>query len=220
MPQGTAHLAAITLASRFTLFVTERFPFAATVAAEAFEACGGAIDRDEASIEALRSRIGPELRARIARLTPAEPGDTTPGISSQERVAQAVDEVAEACDGFLRRASIRASLTATERREILRGMMLTRATDNRLKAFFAGGEVRYGDAAFQGKGFRSLGQEAIYAAGIRLRRGSSLRQGYGGQGRTNPGGDGPGDARARLARRRRRTTDPRPRGCAGDETGW
>ena len=37
MPQGTAHLAAITLASRFTLFVTERFPFAATVAAEAFD---------------------------------------------------------------------------------------------------------------------------------------------------------------------------------------
>ena len=51
-------------------------------------------------------------------------------------------------------------------------MMLTRATDNRLKAFFTGGEVRYGDAAFQGKGFRSLGQEAIYAAGIRLRRGA------------------------------------------------
>ena len=107
MPQGTAHLAAITLASRFTLFVTERFPFAAAVAAEAFEACGGAIDRDEASIEALRSRIGPELRARIARLAPAEPGETTPGISSQERVAQAVDEVVEACDGFLRRAAIR-----------------------------------------------------------------------------------------------------------------
>ena len=50
-------------------------------------------------------------------------------------------------------------------------MMLTRATDNRLKAFFAGGEVRYGEGAFQGKGFRSLGQEAIYACGIRLRRG-------------------------------------------------
>ena len=43
-------------------------------------------------------------------------------------------------------------------------MILTRATDNRLKAFFTGGEVRYGDAPFQGKGFRSLGQEAIYAA--------------------------------------------------------
>ena len=174
MPQGTAHLAATTLASRFALFVTERFPLAVAVAAEAFEACGGAVDRDEASLEALRGRIGHELRARIGRLAPAEPGETTPGISSHKRLAQAVDELAEACDGFLRRASLRASLTPTERREILRGMMLTRATDNRLKAFFAGGEVRYGDAAFQGKGFRSLGQEAIYAAGIRLRRGSSF----------------------------------------------
>jgi hypothetical protein len=32
-------------------------------------------------------------------------------------------------------------------------MLLTRAVDNRLKAFFTGGEVRYGKASFQGKGF-------------------------------------------------------------------
>ncbi|HYM23610.1 MAG TPA: thiamine pyrophosphate-dependent enzyme, partial [Vicinamibacterales bacterium] len=55
--------------------------------------------------------------------------------------------------------------------EILRGMLLTRATDNRMKAFFVGGEVRYGATAFQGKGFRSLGQEAVYGAAMRLRRG-------------------------------------------------
>ena len=59
---------------------------------------------------------------------------------------------------------------------MLRGMVLTRATDNRLKTLFTGGEVRYGEAAFQGKGFRSLGQEAIYAAGIRLRRGEAFRR--------------------------------------------
>jgi 2-oxoisovalerate dehydrogenase E1 component len=39
-----------------------------------------------------------------------------------------------------------------------------------------GGEVRWGDMAFQGKGFRSLGQEAIYAGGIRLRRGAKYRR--------------------------------------------
>src|SRR5258705_8575936 len=50
-------------------------------------------------------------------------------------------------------------------------VVLTRALENRLKQFFTGGEVRYGNASFQGKGFRSLGQEAIYAATIRLRRG-------------------------------------------------
>src|SRR2546423_1010445 len=61
------------------------------------------------------------------------------------------------------------------RLEILRGMILTRATDNRLKAFFLGGEVRFGANAFQGKGFRSLGQEAIYGAAMRLRRGARYR---------------------------------------------
>ena len=55
-------------------------------------------------------------------------------------------------------------------------MALTRATDNRLKTLFTAGEVRYGDASFQGKGFRSLGQEAIYAATIRLRRGEQYRR--------------------------------------------
>src|SRR5437763_15622606 len=53
-------------------------------------------------------------------------------------------------------------------------MNLTHDTDNRLKQFFTGGEVRYGSASFQGKGFRSLGQEAIYAAAIRLRRGDDF----------------------------------------------
>ena len=54
-------------------------------------------------------------------------------------------------------------------------MVLTRATDNRLKTFFMTGEIKYGGAGFQGKGFRSLGQEAIYAAAIRLRRGAAYR---------------------------------------------
>ena len=67
--------------------------------------------------------------------------------------------------------AIAASLTPDERREILRGMILTRAVDNRLKGFFSSGEVKYGNAGFQGKGFRSLGQEAIFAAPLRLRRG-------------------------------------------------
>jgi 2-oxoisovalerate dehydrogenase E1 component len=54
-------------------------------------------------------------------------------------------------------------------------MCLTRSVDNRLKQFFMGGEIRWGDMAFQGKGFRSLGQEAIYAGAIRLRRGPAYR---------------------------------------------
>ena len=54
-------------------------------------------------------------------------------------------------------------------------MILTRAVDNRLKAFFTGSEVRYGNTPFQGKGFRSLGQEAIYAAPLRFKRGAAYR---------------------------------------------
>jgi len=71
------------------------------------------------------------------------------------------------------------ALTAEERREILRGMILTRAVDNRLKQFFVSSEIRYKDVPFQGKGFRSLGQEAIYAAAVRLRRGPSYKGGDG-----------------------------------------
>ena len=54
-------------------------------------------------------------------------------------------------------------------------MVLTRAVDNRLKQLFTSGEVSYQGVPFQGKGFRSLGQEAIYAAAIRLRRGAAWR---------------------------------------------
>jgi 2-oxoisovalerate dehydrogenase E1 component len=164
------------LAGRFGAFVAERFPFALEQAREALAAAGGADAATAEAIEAARARLGAELRARLRGLAPTEVGETIPGVSAQQRFDEAIEELVNACDGCLRRAAIRASLTASERREILRGMMLTRAIDNRLKAFFTGGEVRYGDTAFQGKGFRSLGQEAIYAAGIRLRRGEAFRR--------------------------------------------
>jgi len=175
MAQGIARLAPVTLATRFNAFITERFPFAAAAATDALIAAGAdTATADQAGIDGLRARFDTELRKRVTALAPALPGETTPGVSTQARFASAVAELLDGCDGFLRRAALRASLTEVERREILRGMMLTRATDNRLKVFFAGGEVRYGEGAFQGKGFRSLGQEAIYAAGIRLRRGEQF----------------------------------------------
>jgi 2-oxoisovalerate dehydrogenase E1 component len=165
------------LASRFGAFVAERYPFALSDAIEAFDAAtAGREPKDESGIEAIRSTFHHELLERLSsRLIPSGLSETTPGVSAEHRVALAQGELADACDGFLRRAAIEASLTADERREILRGMLLTRATDNRLKAFFGGSEVRYGSTPFQGKGFRSLGQEAIYAAGIRLRRGSEYQ---------------------------------------------
>ena len=165
------------LASRFGAFVAERYPFALGDAVDAFEAVAGGRGPDgEAAIDALRPALRTDLTRRLrAHAVPSGLPDTTPGTSAQTRLDQASSELLDACDGFLRRSAIQASLNPDERREILRGMLLTRATDNRLKAFFTSGEIRYGNTPFQGKGFRSLGQEAIYAAAIRLRRGSSYR---------------------------------------------
>src|SRR5215510_10828025 len=165
------------LASRFGTFVAERHPFALADALDAFEtASGGREPRDEAAIDALRPTFQRELTRRLKlRTVPQGLGDTTPRTTAETRIGQGHAQLLDDCDGFLRRAALEASLTRDERVEILRGMLLTRATDNRLKAFFTGGEVRYGAPAFQGKGFRSLGQEAIYAAGLRLRRGRKYR---------------------------------------------
>jgi len=183
------------LASRFGAFVTEQHPFALADALDAFEAATGGRDvRDEAAIEALRPALHRELTRRLqTRAIPEGLPDTTPRTSASARMELAYGELLDACDGFLRRAAIEASLTREERLEILRGMVLTRATDNRLKALFLGGEIRCGAATIQGKGFRSLGQEAIYGAAMRLRRGPKYR----------------GDGRAKAS------TDTGPNGLAG-----
>ncbi len=158
----------MSVATKLGAFVTERFPFALDLVLASFDAAGGD-----------PSRFRAELTRRFSAAPPAPLPDTTPCVTAEARRAQAIAELGDACDGLLRREAIKASLTRDERREMLRGMLLTRATDNRLKVFFGSGEVKYGAAAFQGKGFRSLGQEAIYAAGIRLRRGDAYREASG-----------------------------------------
>ncbi|MHB0968726.1 MAG: alpha-ketoacid dehydrogenase subunit alpha/beta [Thermoanaerobaculia bacterium] len=168
------------LAARFGAFVAERHPFALDAAVAAFDALledAGDPGRDPAAIDALREAARRRLDIAFANALPRGRhfGETTPGVSVERRLTVARAEVVESCDGFLRREALAASLTNDERREILRGMLLTRATDNRLKQFFSGAEVRYEGAPFQGKGFRSLGQEAIYACAIRLRRGAEFR---------------------------------------------
>ncbi|HTK28656.1 MAG TPA: thiamine pyrophosphate-dependent enzyme [Vicinamibacterales bacterium] len=165
------------LAAPLGAFVAERYPFILADALAALDAIPGAREAAaEEAIEALRPGFRRELTRRLRARPSAALPDTTPGTSADARLDQALGEAVDACDGLLRREAIRASLTADERREILRGMLLTRATDNRLKTFFTGGEIRYRGAAFQGKGFRSLGQEAVYAAAIRLRRGPAYRK--------------------------------------------
>src|SRR3954469_8094284 len=179
------------LASRFGAFVAETHPFALAVALDAWDAVNsGREPADQPAFEALRPALRRELLKRL-QAAPLPPGlpDTTPRMTAESRLAQAHSELVEACDGFVRRAALQASLTRDERLEMLRGMVLTRATDNRLKTFFTGGEVKYGAASFQGKGFRSLGQEAIYAAAIRLRRGARYRGAQDPDGRSTWTGD-------------------------------
>jgi 2-oxoisovalerate dehydrogenase E1 component len=154
----------MTSTQRFAAFIAERHPFALRAALAAFEQSGGDLD-------AIRAAATDALRVAV------DIPETQPRISASERLQFAVDQLVDDCEGFLRREAIAASITPDEKREMLRGMLLTRATDNRLKQFFTAGEVRYGSASFQGKGFRSLGQEAIYAAPLRLRRGESFRDG-------------------------------------------
>jgi 2-oxoisovalerate dehydrogenase E1 component len=159
------------LRERLLTFVAEQYPFAVATVEEAWDkAAKGANDP-----ERLRVPLARGVRAAID--WPKLPAgiETTPGVTARERLAQAEDTLIAACDGFLRREAIAAGLTNDERIEMLRGMILTRAVDNRLKAFFTGSEVRYGNTPFQGKGFRSLGQEAIYAAPLRLKRGAAYR---------------------------------------------
>ncbi len=166
------------VASLFGAFVAERHPFALDEVLAAFEAAAaGAEPGDERGFEALRASFARELKRRLqSHPTPEGLAEATPRVTVSERLAQAHAQVLDDCDGFWRRQALIASLTRDERLEILRGMILTRATDNRLKTFFTSGEIKYGAASFQGKGFRSLGQEAIYAAAIRFRRGRAFRR--------------------------------------------
>ena len=184
----TAGTARHGLLARFTSFITEKHPFALRPAVMALDMAIGSEafdERDPAVVDRLREPLRRmllqtlgdfvSLDAASAQKLAAGVPETTPGVSVNDRLHHAGMEILQSCDGFLRREAIAASLTPAERREILRGMILTRAVDNRLKAFFTGGEVRWGNTSFQGKGFRSLGQEAIFAAPIRLRRGPRWR---------------------------------------------
>ena len=167
------------LAERLCAFVLDRYPFAldeVRAALRSLRSAGGpgSASQREPS-ERTRQSFKAALEKQLTRLEVHDLPDTSPGVAAGVRLDQARQELLEACDGFFVREAISGSLTADERREILRGMVLTRAVDNRLKQLFTNGDVTYRGTPFQGKGFRSLGQEAIYAAAIRLRRGQQWR---------------------------------------------
>ena len=166
--------------TRLSAFVAERYPFALPAVTGVLEEVlkvddlgGPELAR---ALEARREDLRGRLLKTLDQKPPAGTPDTTPGVTATQRLAQAAEQLADAVDGFVRREAIVASLTDEERRELLAGMVLTRAVDNQLKAFFLSSEVRYNGIPFQGKGFRSLGQEAIYGAALRLRRGPGFHE--------------------------------------------
>jgi len=155
----------------------ERHPFAGWALVAALEplALETCLAPSAEAIEAMRPAVRAGLERALAQAAPSGLPETTPRVEAADRWRHAVSEVMESADSFLLREALSVSLTRDQRREILRGMILTRATDNRLKALFTGSQIRYRQGSFQGKGYRSLGQEAIYAAGIGLRRGAAFR---------------------------------------------
>lgn len=164
------------LAARLTAFAAERFPTAVIGIAAALEPIFvSRSGENEAAIDALRDPARTAILERFGSAAPVDLFETSPAVRVDERLAAEIRRISDEVDGFLRREAIRASLNDDEKRHLLRGMCLTRATDNQLKAFFLGGEIKYEGAGFQGKGFRSLGQEAIYAVPLRLRRGEAHR---------------------------------------------
>src|SRR5215213_432303 len=120
--------------ARLTAFVVERHPLALPLVLRIVDRLSApSLPRDRESIQRFASAFLTQLDKALSDLDADAIPDTTPGVSASTRLHQAHVELRDACEGFLAREAIAASLTDDERRELLRGMILTRAVDNRLK---------------------------------------------------------------------------------------
>src|SRR5688572_23864231 len=135
MPRSPSQ-AAQGVAVRLASFVLERFPFALSIVQEVLDASGAdrvgdsTAERDASRIESFRAVFRRELKRALDSMAVGDTLDPTPGVTRDRRIEAARKELLDACDGFLAREALAASLTPDERREMLRGMVLTRATDN------------------------------------------------------------------------------------------
>lgn len=165
--------------ARFLAFILEQHPFSLPAAEVAWA---------RAAAEPELSRAHALVRAayveELARLTPvvAALPEPQPFVSAHARLDQEVTRAVDALDGFFAREAVLATLSADDKRWMLEGIVLTRAVDNAMKQLFLSSEFKYGELGFQGKGFRSLGQEAIYGAALRLKRGDVFSRGGAWQG--------------------------------------
>ena len=166
----------------FGEFALERFPFAAAAAIAALESVLRPADSGSMRRPSTISAVPSPRRSNSVCPTslPAGLGDTTPRVVAGRALCAGRRGDPRRVRRLPAAGGDQGVADAGERREILRGMLLTRATDNRLKTFFTGGEVRFRRRArFRARDSARSGQEAIYAAGIRLRRGEQYRDGRG-----------------------------------------
>jgi 2-oxoisovalerate dehydrogenase E1 component len=105
-----------------------------------------------------------------ARRAGSDDGDLFPGTSRREAIEWAEGALEIAVEGFFERLRLRRAIDAEDRRLMLRTMLLTRELDRHLKSAFDDQPVRWRDYPSPQKGFRSLGQEAVVSAALRLRR--------------------------------------------------
>jgi len=129
-----------------------------------------------ATLEKLEARYLEAVRRMMIPVAPKNRElEIYPMTSLAQTSAYFVERLCEDIRAAFARVKLKYSLTPEEKLEALRGMLRTRHLDARLKKFFMRSEIKTPDGmTFQGKGFRSMGQEAIYAAALRLKRGAAF----------------------------------------------
>jgi len=93
-----------------------------------------------------------------------------PGSTAAEAIDGAGSDLRELLEGFFRRQQLKASLRPSERVELYRVMVLSRALDELLKKLFQEKKQAWEGHASPQKGFRGFGQEAVVGLGLRLQR--------------------------------------------------
>jgi TPP-dependent pyruvate/acetoin dehydrogenase alpha subunit len=148
---------------------------------------GGAVSRsfadrapvDGATLEELEAHVLQEIAEQCSPDPRFGSLEMYPGRSLAGEAAATRDALLELARSFFERQRLKASLTADERRLMLRTMLLARAVDDVLKDAFDRKPLKWKDYPSPQKGFRSTGQEAIVGAALRLRRPPAYAPGAG-----------------------------------------
>ena len=119
------------------------------------------------------------LLSSLEDLVPRDDGFAStslfPLLTQREARDGYLDELRLQVRGFFERERLRQAITRDERLEIFQTMLLTRALDDAMKRSFDAKQIAWEGYPSPQKGFRSIGQEAIAGAAVRLRRGPAFQ---------------------------------------------